>query len=268
VIRNLAKVYAFLKRDLITELSYRMAFLLQVIGMFMSLLAFFFMTKLMDPNAPGLDGVPPFSWLLIGLSFQYYFSTALYSFSSKMRGEQVMGTLEAMLVTPTPTPMVIFSSAAWDFTWGGIRVLLYLTFATLVFGVQLQLNSPTALALGVIFTLLSSAGIGIISASFIIYFKRGDPINFLLSGANTFLGGVFFPVTLLPSWLQQISNYLPITWSLRVVRGALLHGKSLPELQTELIRLAILTVILLPAGIFASRFAIRRAKREGSLTQY
>ena len=42
MIRNLAKVYAFLKRDLLTELSYRLAFLLQVFGMFMSLAAFFF----------------------------------------------------------------------------------------------------------------------------------------------------------------------------------------------------------------------------------
>ena len=53
-------------------------------------------------------------------------------------------------------------------------------------------------------TLLSSAGVGILSASFIIYFKRGDPINFLLSGATTFLGSVFFPVEQLPDWAQGI----------------------------------------------------------------
>ena len=122
--------------------------------------------------------------------------------------------------------------------------------------------------LGVVFTLLSSAGIGILSASFIIYFKRGDPINFVLSSANTFLGGVFFPVTLLPDYLQGISSYLPLTWSLRIVRGVLLHGNSFAELQGELFHLAILTLVLLPAGIYSSRFAIRRAKKEGSLTQY
>ena len=74
--------------------------------------------------------------LLVGLAFQYYFSTALYSFSAKIRNEQLLGTLEAMLVSPTPTSMVIFSSAAWDFTYGAIRLILYLIFATLVFRVQ------------------------------------------------------------------------------------------------------------------------------------
>jgi ABC-2 type transport system permease protein len=268
VTRILLKLYAFIKRDFLSMVSYRMAFLMQVVGMFLSLLAFYFMTKMIDPNAEGLDGIRPFDWFLIGLAFQFYFSTALYSFSAKIRNEQVLGTLEAMLVSPTPTSIVIFSSAAWDFTYGAFRVLLYLVFAVFVFGVKLYTNSLLALSLGVVLTLLSSAGLGILSASFILYFKRGDPINFMLSGATTFLGTVFFPVEQLPEWVRPASNYLPITWSLRVVRGALLQGKSFAQLSNDLAWLALMTVILLPAGLFASRFAIRRAKREGSLVQY
>ena len=60
----------------------------------------------------------------------------------------------------------------------------------------------------------------------------------------------------------------PITWSLRIVRGSLLEGQSFSELQDEILVLAGLTVILLPLGLIGSRFAIRRAKREGSLVQY
>lgn len=266
--RNLLKLWAFVKRDFLSEVSYRLAFLMRVLGMLFSLLAFFFLTKMIDPNTKGLDGIPPFDWLLIGLSFQFYFSTALYSFSARIRSEQLLGTLEAMLVTPTPTAMVVFSSAAWDFVYGGIRVLLYMLFATLIFGVTLHVNSPLSLVIGVILTLLSSAGLGILSASFILYFKRGDPINFLLSGATTFLGTVFFPAELLPGWLQPLSNYLPITWSLRIVRGSLLQGKTLSDLRNELAVLALCTVILLPGGLICSRFAIRRAKREGTLIQY
>jgi ABC-2 type transport system permease protein len=268
MIRNLRKLWAFLKRDFQSEVSYRLAFLFQVAGMFLSILAFYFMTRMMDPNAEGLEGIPPFEWLLLGLSFQYYFSTALYAFSSKIRNEQLLGTLEAMLVSPTPTGMVIFSSAAWDFTYGAIRVLLFLAFAVLVFGVQLHAAGLGALALGVVLTLLSSAGLGILSASFILYFKRGDPINFFLSGLTTLFGNVFFPSAQLPSMVQWISEALPITWSLRIVRGALLKGQTMADLGDELVRLTLLTAVLLPAGLYFSRIAIRRAKREGSLVQY
>jgi len=268
MIHQLLKAFAFLKRDFLSEVSYRLAFFMQVAGILLSLVAFYYLTKMIDPNAAGLDGIRPFDWLMIGLAFQFYFSAALYAFSARIRNEQVLGTLEAMLVSPTPTSIVIFASAAWDFTYGGVRVVIYLLFATLVFGVQLHINSFIALALGIVLTLLSSAGLGILSASFILYFKRGNPINFLLSGATTLFGTVFFPVEQLPEVVRPVSDFLPVTWSLRIIRGGLLQGKSFAELQGELLALAILTLVLVPMGFFFSRFAIRRAKREGSLVQY
>ena len=143
-----------------------------------------------------------------------------------------------------------------------------LLFAVLLFGVHMHFNSLGTFLLGILLTLLSFAGIGILSASFILYFKRGDPINFMLTGATALLGNVFFPAALLPAWLQSASSYLPITWALNIVRGSLLQGRTFTELQGDLLALAGLTAVLLPAGLFFSRFAIRRAKREGSLIKY
>jgi len=268
VIRAVRKLWAFLIRDLQAQVSYRLAFLLQLSGMLFTVLALYFVAKMIDPGTAGLDGVPPFEWMLVGLSFQFYFSTALYAFSAKIRSEQMLGTLEAMLVSPTPTSVIIFSSAAWDFAYGALRVAVYLLAAVLLFDVTLHGTNLLGLSLGIVLTLLSSAGLGILSASFILYFKRGDPINFLLSGMTTFFGSVLFPVEQLPEWARPVSDYLPITWSLRVVRGALLGGKTFHEIEGDLVRLALLTAVLLPAGLICSRFAIRRAKREGSLVQY
>jgi ABC-2 type transport system permease protein len=268
VILSLAKLWAFIRRDFLSMVSYRLAFILQVFGMFFTMGAFFFMTKMMDPKAEGLNGIPPFDYLLIGLAFLSYFSTALYAFASRVRNEQMIGTLEAMLVSPTRTHFVVFASATWDFTYGAFRIVLYLLLAVLVFGVTLNVHSPIALMLGVALTLLSSAGVGILSASFIIYFKRGDPINFMLSGATTFFGSVFFPVEQLPDWAEPAGKLVPLSWSLQVVRGSLLQGKSLSDLSEPLTILFVLTLVLLPSGLWASRFAIRKAKREGSLIQY
>ena len=66
----------------------------------------------------------------------------------------------------------------------------------------------------------------------------------------------------------MISEYVARPSCVRVVRGALLRGQTVADLRTELLRLALLTVVLLPAGLYFSRIAIRRAKREGSLVQY
>lgn len=261
-------LWAFLKRDFLSQVSYRLSFLLQVFGLALSVAAFYFVTKMVDPSTEGLDGIPPFEWMLMGVSFQAYFSTALYAFSARIRDEQVLGTLEAMLVSPAPTGVVIFSSAAWDFTYGGIRVVLYLVIAWLLFDYTLHLGGLGPLLVGVVLTMLWSVGVGILSAAFILYFKRGNPINMLLSGMSLFFGNVFFPATQLPEWLRPVADWVPVTWSLNVVRGSLLKGDGFAELSGDLLRLAILTAFLLPAGLFLSRFAVRRAKREGSLVQY
>ena len=55
---------------------------------------------------------------------------------------------------------------------------------------------------------------------------------------------------------------------MKIVRGSLLQGKGFAELRNEIMILAVMTVVLLPTGLICSRFAIRRAKREGSLVQY
>jgi ABC-2 type transport system permease protein len=266
--RALATLAAFLRRDFLTQVSYRLAFLLQIAGLLFSLAAFYFLSKMIDPGAAGLNGIRPFEYILVGVAFLGYFSTALYAFSNKIREEQMMGTLEAMLVTPARTSQVIFFSAAWDFAYGGIRLVLYLLFATFVFGVTLHVASPLALGLGILLTLVSSAGIGFLSASFILYFKRGNPINFLLSGVTTFFGTAFFPVEQLPAWIRGFADYVPLTWSLRVVRGALLQDRTFADLSHELFVLFVLTLVVVPFGLFAARFAIRSAKREGSLVQY
>ena len=108
MIRLVAKLYAFIRRDFLSMISYRLAFLLQVLGMFFSIAAFYFMTKMMNPQSEGLNGIPPFEYLLVGIAFLNYFATALYAFAAKIRQEQMMGTLEAMLVSPTQNSDTLF----------------------------------------------------------------------------------------------------------------------------------------------------------------
>ena len=85
---------------------------------------------------------------------------------------------------------------------------------------------------------------------------------------TSLLGGGFFPIEQLPQWAQPFAQWVPLYWSLEVVRGSLLLGQDLAQLRKPLGVLTFLTVTLLPLGVFASRYAIRKAKREGSLIKY
>jgi ABC-2 type transport system permease protein len=99
-------------------------------------------------------------------------------------------------------------------------------------------------------------------------FKRGDPIQWGIGTLSTLLGGVYFPVAILPPALQWISRLLPITYSLHAMRLALLQDAAWSELIYDLLILSLFVIVLLPLSLLAFRYAVRRAKVEGSLTHY
>jgi len=268
--RDLKKALAFLRRDLLIELSYRLSFFFQFAGIFFSVLTFYFIAKLVGESAtPYLEpyGGDYFSFVLIGVAFQGYFWVGLSSFSESIREGQVSGTLEAMLVTPTSVDTIVLSSALWSYIFVTLRVLVFLVMGAFLFEVSINANLLSAAAI-LILTVICFSSLGIISASFIMVFKRGDPINWLFGSLSTLLGGVFYPVSILPKWLQTLSGLLPITYSLRGIRYAILQGYSLSALSSEIFALLAFCSLLIPLSLICFRYAVRVTKRSGSLMKY
>ncbi len=114
----------------------------------------------------------------------------------------------------------------------------------------------------------SFSSLGIMSASFIMVLKKGDPLSWIFTNLSWLLGGVYFPIAVLPGWVQKFSYLLPITYSLEGMRLALLKGYTLRELLPSIIPLLIFTVIMLPVSMWVFKYAVKRAKVDGSLIKY
>jgi ABC-2 type transport system permease protein len=262
---------AFLKRDLISEASYRFSFILQIVGIFFNVAVFYFIAQLLGQSAaPYLAayGGDYFSFVLIGIAFAGYFNVGLSSFSSRLRQSQTTGTLEAMLATPTSLSAIILSSSLWDYLLTTTRVLVYLVIGGLFMGVNLGRGNYGTALLVLLLTITSFSSLGIIAASFIMVLKRGDPVTWLFNVVSGLLGGVYFPVAIMPGWMQWLSKLLPITYALEAMRLALLQGATPQELIPEILALGAFSAVLLPLSLFAFRYAVRLAKVDGSLTHY
>ena len=103
-----------------------------------------------------------------------------------------------------------------------------------------------------------------ISTSYLLLFKRGNPARWLIAGASGLLGGMMYPVSVLPLPLQWMARLLPVTFSLEGMRQALLAGASLAQLRPG--ALLLFAVILLPLSSALFVWALRRAKITGTLT--
>jgi len=265
------RLLAFLIRDFHTETSYRFGFLMGISGVFFRVFIFYFLAQLVNSSAAPLlsdyNG-DYFAFVLIGIAFGGYFSTGLTGFADALRQAQTTGTLEAMIMTPTPVSLLIVGSAAWSYTYTTFRVLIYLLIGVLLLGLDLgQANVPAAL-LSLLLAIISFASIGIIAASVIMVIKRGDPITALFGNLANLIGGVYYPIEILPKWLQFFARLLPITYALRAMRLSLLNGASWAELAPDLWALLVFCVVLFPLSLLIFRFAVEQARADGSLAQY
>src|SRR5581483_8201239 len=88
--------------------------------------------------------------------------------------------------------------------------------------------------------------LGILSASFAMVFKRGDPFGIFLGTGSALFSGVFFPTQLINQYAGSgvaiISRALPPTYGLDGIRRVLIEGQSLREVQQPLIMLLIFLI--------------------------
>jgi len=267
----LKKAAAFIKRDFLTEISYKSAFLMSIIGIFFSVLTFFFIAKLFGKAAaPHLQeyGGEYFPFVLIGIAFSTFLGVGLGTSASAIRQEQILGTLEAMLITPTRASAITIYLSLWNFIFSSFNILIYLLIGRFVFGLKFIVSQPLLVLLILFLSILSFSSLGIISSSFVMIFKRGNPVNWIVSSSFQLLGGIYYPITILPQPLQIISHLLPITYALKALRGVLLAGYSVDQVKIEILALLAFAAILFPLAIVFFEYALKWAKKDGSLCQY
>jgi ABC-2 type transport system permease protein len=116
-------------------------------------------------------------------------------------------------------------------------------------------------------SILAFAGLGVISTSYLLLFKRGNPARWLIVGASSLLGGIMYPVSVLPGPLQWLARLIPVTYSLEGMRQALLEGAGFAELWPSVRALLLFSLVLLPLSSVTFGWALRQTKITGTLTQ-
>jgi len=268
---TLRLLWSFLVRDFYNEVSYRIAFLMSLGGILFSVVTYFFISELIgDAAAPYLSEYRGdyFSFVLIGVAFSGYFGVGLSGFARGLRLAQTTGTLEAMIMTPAPLPVIVIGSAMWSYVFTTLRLVVYLLLGTFVFSVQLTGANYLAAAVILLLAILAFASIGIIAAGIIMVIKRGEPLTTLFGAFASLVGGIYYPVEIMPEWLQVVAKMVPVTYALRAMRLSLLAGATWSELIPDLVALSGFVLVLFPLSLIVFRLAVEKARRDGSLAHY
>lgn len=265
------KVPAFLRRDLLVMLSYRVAFVSDLLHIGVQAVLFSFVAKLVDSSQLPVYGGSHASYMefvMIGVVLSTVSGLLLQRVATAIRGEQLMGTLEALLVTPVAPTTVQAGSVAFDLLFIPIRMGALLLAVALVFGLGFE-ESGVAPSLVVLAAFVPFIwGLGLVSAAGIVTFRRGVGLVGVAMGALGLVSGAFFPLSLLPDWLQPLAELNPIAVAIESVREALIGGAGWSAIGPDLIAVAPLSALSLFLGVVAFRAALAREHRRGTLGVY
>ncbi|MBU1863234.1 MAG: ABC transporter permease [Candidatus Omnitrophica bacterium] len=265
------KIIALLKKDFLHETSYKLAFIFNIFTVVTTLLIYFFIDKLFGhtmTNHLEKFGVNYFSYVLVSMAVFSYIGVGIGSFSARIRTEQLQGTLESLLLTPTRMFTILLGMCVWNFIIATADLIIYILLGIFFFHIRFaDLNIVSTLTI-LVLTVISFSSLGIISASFILVLKKGDPIGWIINTFEGLLGGVYFPITVMPLFLQWIAKCLPITHAIRGMELAVYKGYSLSQLTTEWGILLLLSVVFLPLSIASFTYALKKVRKQGGLSHY
>ncbi len=264
-----SKLLAFLRRDwaLYCRRPFDVAASLAYVTY--SCASFYFISLLVDPQASATlasyrSGYFPF--VLLGLVVSQYVQAALSSVPARVREEQLFGSLEAMLASPTRVVTILVGVSMWSYIWATIQAVGYLLVGVVIFRLDLShMNVAATLVLAVLVGMVFS-GLGVLATSVALVWKDTNPINWILGGVMKLVSGVFVPVAVLPGSLQVLARWMPLTYALEGFRRAILAGTSLHELLPACTVLGLFAVVLWPLAVISVTSTLTHLKLTGRLS--
>jgi ABC-2 type transport system permease protein len=259
----------FFVRDLRIAATYRSPFVFEIAQALFGAAMLYYVARFVD--SPELRASIPqgnsyFAYSLVGFVFFDYLNEAMDTFDRSLQEARDTRTLEPLLVTQVSLPVVLAGSSLYPFVATTMRIAVYLIWGAILFGFPLRAANWLSVFFVLIATLLAFSGLGVLSASYLLLFKRGNPFKWFIIGLSSIVGGMLFPVKILPEWLQLVAYLNPVSYALDAMRGALLEGAGLMAIGRPLLILLSFGAVLLPASMAVFSWALRRTKITGTLT--
>jgi ABC-2 type transport system permease protein len=261
----LDKAAAVVKKDFLTALRYRNGLLLNAFAPAAQLVMFYYLARAVGPQFRP-EGMPYFLFLLVGTGFYTFLLTGMHSFLRSIQELQQSGTLEVLMTTATPAPLLLSLSVISAFAGGIIQLVLYVGGGLFLFRPPLHVNIAGCL---VVFTLsvVIAVSVGMIAAGLQIAIHKGSAALWLLGSTAWVVSGTLFPIAALPRSIEIAAQLLPMTHSLAAMRLAVTSASS-PALIKEIELLVTFSVVLVPASIGFFSWTLRRARQFGTLSFY
>jgi ABC-2 type transport system permease protein len=266
----MGETWALFRAGWLHSLSYRLNLAFSLLGLGATVVPVYFVAGALQPmvaDSIRAEGGHYFGFLVIGLATLSLLATVVTGLAAAVGTHMATGTLETILATPARPGAVMLGLVSYDLSWALVKVVLLLA-AGLAGGMPVRWGSIPLAGVALGLTILAYFGLGLLLAAMVLAYRTTGPLPNGILLLSALLGGVYYSTSVIPSWLQQLSIVVPLTYGLRAMRQALLLGLPARDLSSDLLTLAGAAAILLALGGASFGASLRQARRHGTLGQY
>jgi ABC-2 type transport system permease protein len=197
-------------------------------------------------------------WAYLGIIFEFLTETVAW--------ERWEGTIEYTFMAPLARPVHLFGMGLFAIAYGIVRAVLLFGVVAMFFDLQLPHADYVAALVVLLVASVSFVGIGMMTAVLpLISPEKGMQLGFVAQGILLVVSGVYYPVDVLPEWMQWLSTISPATYALDGARDAIVDGQGLSTMGDELVPLVVIGLVAIPLGLEIFRRGELYAKRHGKL---
>jgi ABC-2 type transport system permease protein len=204
--------------------------------------------------------------LLIGAVMWAYLGMIFEILTETVAWERWEGTIEYTFMAPLSRSMHLAGMGLFAVVYGLVQSVLLFVVVASFFDLSMPEANFTAALVVLAVASVSFVGIGMMTSVLpLISPEKGTQLGFVAQGVLLVVSGVYYPVSVLPEWMQWLATISPATYALEGTRDAILEGAGLGELWGELWPLLVIGAVSIPVGLEVFRLGERHAKRHGKL---
>ena len=189
--------------------------------------------------------VPALTGVILTLTMVLFTSTAIVR-------ERERGNLELLIATPVQTLELMIGKVAPYIVIGYIQVTLILLLAINIFNVAIQ-GRLVDFYVSAGFFVAAALGLGLFISTLAKNQFQAFQMTLVTFLPQLLLSGFMFPFDGIPPRIQVLSELFPLTHFIRIIRGILLRGASLPEVWPDIWPLMTFFVVMMTLSVLRFR---------------
>ncbi len=210
-------------------------------------------TSYMVPYAVSTQGVVAgsssyFEFIAPGMMMMTVMMSVMTGLPGAITMERELGTLDGIMVAPINRLSIILGKSLAQLARGLLQGFIIMVLAITLFGVTI--HGSILLVFGLLLLgVFSFVGLGIALTSLAKDQETATMIMMTIMFPMMFLSGIFFPVKMMPGFMQTISSFLPLTYASDAMRKVMVLGAGIPQISTDLIILIVFGIVMLAIAV-------------------